>query len=712
MKNILSLVLCAAIIVISSCVPKEETQGIKPKKEVPVEKEKKNNADALIYTRTFDLLNLSAPGLETVKKYYSEGDFSSAAKSLLEYYRKRNSVINTNVNNKISLTNEMQNIANQATKEGGYRFYVRNYAESKNGKLPKFWSFLSEGKINWNFIPEGVKDKEWKFQKHRLQWVLPQAMAYAATKDEKYAKAWIEIYGDWIKTFPAPAEGEKNPTEWKGLQASMRLIDMLTVFEYYKYSENFTPEYLMLFLKSISDHVENISRHPYKEEKSNIILSQYKALFMAGVLMPEFKSSGDVLKRASESLSASITEQFNDDGVHNELDPSYHLGVVADFIDIYRLAKANNLSILGEDFIFPLLKASKFIMDIVYPNYTIENYNDTRCGSSFTKNVVLRNLSSYSALFPDDNDLLYTSTEGRKGTVPSADVRKYESSGYYMFRSAWKEDAMMLVLKNNYNPYNRWHCQPDNGTIALYNKGRRFLPDAGVFTYGGGKENNKLREDFRSTSVHNTMTKGTLTIDGKHMKGQFLGSGIENGVEYVVTSNDSYNDLSHRRTVFFVDKKFFVIVDEGYGTGDNIVANISFNLCAKKKNVEIDKNYGNFEYGAHTKFDDGNNMLFKTFVETTEGYKPVDGTNYYSDKINEKTQRRFYRVGIKKYANLAARFITVILPFGSPSEFKNINISAGFKDNEISPKGTFHKDGAKVEVEINGKKYNLSYKLN
>ena len=102
MKNILSLVLCAAIIVISSCVPKEETQGIKPKKEVPVEKEKKNNADALIYTRTLDLLNLSAPGLETVKKYYSEGDFSSAAKSLLEYYRKRNSVINTNVNNKIT----------------------------------------------------------------------------------------------------------------------------------------------------------------------------------------------------------------------------------------------------------------------------------------------------------------------------------------------------------------------------------------------------------------------------------------------------------------------------------------------------------------------------------------------------------------------------------------------------------------------------------
>ncbi len=43
-----------------------------------------------------------------------------------------------------------------------------------------------------------------------------------------------------------------------------------------------------------------------------------------------------------------------------------------------------------------------------------------------------------------------------------------------------------MILKNNYNPTNQWHCQPDNGTFGLYRKDRNFFPDAGVFTYNTG----------------------------------------------------------------------------------------------------------------------------------------------------------------------------------------------------------------------------------
>ena len=34
-------------------------------------------------------------------------------------------------------------------------------------------------------------------------------------------------------------------------------------------------------------------------------------------------------------------------------------------------------------------------MDIIYPDYTIDNFNDTR-SASYTKNVLLRNLRQYS----------------------------------------------------------------------------------------------------------------------------------------------------------------------------------------------------------------------------------------------------------------------------------------------------------------------------
>ena len=79
-------------------------------------------------------------------------------------------------------------------------------------------------------------------------------------------------------------------------------------------------------------------------------------------------------------------------------------------------------------------------------------------------------------------------TEGKQGKTPEELIQLYKDGGYYMLRSKWASDAMMMVVKNNNNPKNYVHCQPDNGTFSLYRDGRNFLPDAGFFTYGGDKE--------------------------------------------------------------------------------------------------------------------------------------------------------------------------------------------------------------------------------
>lgn len=41
----------------------------------------------------------------------------------------------------------------------------------------------------------------------------------------------------------------------------------------------------------------------------------------------------------------------------------------------------------------------------------------------------------------------------------------------------------------------------------------------------------------------------------------------------------------------------------------------------------------------------------------------------------------------------------------------SLNISAKFTDNTNATPGTFHADGASVEVSVGGRKYDLSYKL-
>ncbi len=76
----------------------------------------------------------------------------------------------------------------------------------------------------------------------------------------------------------------------------------------------------------------------------------------------------------------------------------------------------------------------------------------------------------------------------------------------------------MLILKNNYNPDDKWHCQPDNGTFSLYRNGRNFFPDSGVFAYSG---NEAKRNEFRQTKWHNTMTiyaNNITTTEGRFLK--------------------------------------------------------------------------------------------------------------------------------------------------------------------------------------------------
>lgn len=82
-------------------------------------------------------------------------------------------------------------------------------------------------------------------------------------------------------------------------------------------------------------------------------------------------------------------------------------------------------------------------------------------------------------MFPDDKEIQWMATEGKQGTKPTELVQIYDASGYYMLRSGWESNATMMILKNNNNPENKWHCQADNGTFGLYRNGRNFCPDAG-----------------------------------------------------------------------------------------------------------------------------------------------------------------------------------------------------------------------------------------
>lgn len=654
-------------------------------------------ADRKINTQIFEVLNLDYPGLATVKQEYLKKHYANAAKHLLEYFRKRTNVKNPELNlTSDALVTEQMRIADQAVE---HRFAVKasNWYEKVEGTAYTYWDFDdANGKINWNFEPAGAGAEF--YQKHWHAWFTILGRAYNITKDEKYFNSWKEVYSDWLKTFPCPTSTSayNNNKSWYQLSVATRITSQLDLFEYFKNSPNFTPDWLSTFLVELHKAVVFSRKNPYYSETSNIRFAQQTAQAKVGILFPEFKESDAWLKESGNDFSKQISDTFYEDGVYFELSCHYQLGVMENYRSTYVLATSNNrLDAFSSDFKSKLKNACKFMMNIIWPDYTWECFNDT---FAQTKNVLLRNIRNYSAMFPDDSELKWMGSDGAEGTKPTATLASFPDGGYYVLRNGWDTKSTMLILKNNWNPGDQWHANMDNGTIALWSKGRNFLPDAGVYTYGGNAALDQIRADFQKTCNHNTLTRNLANIPAGYSRGKCLLAKSQAKYDVVVTENKSYSDLTHRRAVYMVDKTFYVIVDDAYGNAAGVPLNLSYHLC-DDAGVKIDDRSSAYIYGAHTEFSDGNNMMFRTFSETTDGYKAENGISYYSVKLDTKVPRKYYRVNVnKKTSSDAVRFITVIYPSNDAA------VSAEFT-------APFDKKSSSVRVSINGTPYDLTYSL-
>lgn len=138
-----------------------------------------------------------------------------------------------------------------------------------------------------------------------------------------------------------------------------------------------------------------------------------------------------------------------------------------------------------------------------------------------------------------------------------------------------------MVIKAG--PAGEWHSQPDNGTFELWVQGKNLFPDSGSYVYEGNEEVTRLRNWFRRTASHNT-----LTLDGKNLEDRVSHTKSwqpEGEVQSLVTEHESYKGLTHRRTFFFIEGSYFVIVDEALGDATGTV-NLNWHLCDGKVNID------------------------------------------------------------------------------------------------------------------------------
>jgi heparan-sulfate lyase len=572
-------------------------------------------------------LDLTKPELEKVNA--ASGNPEAAAKELLAYYRAR-----TTVKHPIDRTRKNTSLGRYAT--------AREITTADNALRhifvgqPAYPPHFCGEDINWNSRP--VPDNEWVWQLNRMTFWTAMSRAYWHTGDEKYAEAWVFQLTDWVKKNP---RDNNHAHAWRSLEAGLRSQQWTYLFQHFLDSPAFTPEFLVTFLNSCHEHASYLMTR--YSTGSNWALKEADGMAFIAIIFPEFKDAEKWRTEAITRLNKEINNQVNSDGHQRELAIGYHLGALSLFTSTLDLAHLNGMGdAFPDSYRATIEKMCEVPMKLGMPDGSY-----TQFGNSWKGNpgASWNNLRRWAARY-NRPDFLYVATEGREGERPQETAFAYRESGLYSMRSGWDRNAICLVLKCG--PAGSWHTHPDNGTFELYAGGRHLMPDSGSFVYSGDPENTRW---FRQTRVHQT-----LTLDGKDtaFAPKLLLWQPGDDLDLLVVENASYPDLTHRRAVFFVDKEYFVIVDEAYGTGKGDVA-IHFHLAPGEAVLD------NATRTARTDFKEGWNILVRNVMPEEANLEEEEGQVSFVYTIKEPRPAFSFRVA--KTDETGIRYVTIVVPY-------------------------------------------------
>ena len=606
------------------------------------------NAAGNASKEVFALLDLNHPGLEKVREYCDRQQWGKASEALLEYYRTREGVVIPGQDSRKASDTDFV-FAEDAIK---HTFHVLE---------DPVWNYGKD--INWEYWP--IKDIEMRVQLHRHGWWTSLAKVYCTTGDEKYVREYVYEFRDWVKKNPykpfginqygtvssgtIPIDSPNECFAWRPLEVGIRLLRWCMQFSLFVDSKNFTPQFLLEFLRSYHENAAVLMQS--FSPAGNHLIHQSSGVIRAGICFPEFKDAQTWIKAGTENLNREIARQSYPDGCHFELDPGYHCGFVQSYDDAIQVALDNDkLDLFPAECLQHLVRMTNYYLDYRYPDGTHPCLSDARRHDDLADSALLKNVSSYCDS-PQARRILWAATDGKEGDAPSYKSSGYPQTGFYTFRSGWSSDDIIMPVKATER--GMWHAQPDFGTFELWAYGKILMPDSGAYTYSGDEEIEKERAYFKETARHNALTLDNRNYDDPQPQVIAWNPDAENGVQTLAVQHEAYKGLTRRRSISFVHEKFFVIVDEVSGPATGVLT--LRNCLGPGALTEVSA--GNFTY------QDGNAGL-RILVAGPDGSRVSIDEDWYSEAFRERHRRPVIRLDVNRGSDAPVqRFVTVICPF-------------------------------------------------
>lgn len=432
----------------------------------------------------------------------------------------------------------------------------------------------------------------WELNRHQHFFIL--GVAYRLTGDEKYARCFVEHLTSWMAQNP-PGVG----INWSSsLEIAFRAMSWIWAFHLFRDSASFTPVHFIDAAKYLYRHGRHIEKYLSKYFSPNTHLTgEALGLYYLGTQFPYFRRSASWRKLGSELLIAEAQKQIHPDGVYFEQSTWYQKYTV-DIYTHFIILRSLQPSTAGYDSHSKLEEllgsAFDYLSTVTMPDGTspligdddggrllplsMARPNDFR-GSIAVGSVLFSSGEMRSCAGAGIEDVFWLLGEAGINTfrslsasAPELASKAFGVGGQYVMRDGSGEyDNYMHIDCGEVGALSGGHGHADALSIVAALNGKCVLVDPGTYTYHESKE---MRDLFRSTAAHNT-----LTVDGRPSSepGSTFGwlSRANAGNEKWISqprfdifegSHDGYRRLedpvTHRRSVLFLKGDYWLIRDE------------------------------------------------------------------------------------------------------------------------------------------------------
>ena len=428
------------------------------------------------------------------------------------------------------------------------------------------------GRIDWN--PRG-ESGAWRTALNSLDELPAAGIAAALAALPEGRKGWYDVAAALVKEWIAGAPAGTGPA-WDVPALSRRIPNLIQTYVLFAAELRADPRSRRALLESLYAQAATLATAIVGRPSDPWHIAAGHALFMAGRFFDGMEARG-WLDAGTTILWGQLREQVEDDGGHHGRNPAVHAFVLGEYLEVLAVLRASNddVPIWGRKRVKGM---ADFLLRLLHPDGEIPLFH----GATLDEPRPVRELLALAAVvlhesalaspgeLPGVWPLLLVGEPGRRAhaNLPrrrvSPEPRALRRTGFFILPG---EPGDVMIVDGGSPPQDG---QPNVFGYELSVGGQRLVVDA-----GGGMDDDAWHEYAGHRRAHSVLAvedvQGFALVDTTPVA-RDVQWGVRDGMMCLSGSDVGFalpaaRGLRHRRRIFCLPGRFWLVCDEITGTG-------------------------------------------------------------------------------------------------------------------------------------------------